>query len=370
MTRDNLHISGTPSYIPDLCRLPVVLAVLLLTQLLVVVYVLSQQSIAQFNWQQLSLLSLYNQWIGMLSIAGLCFLRHRLNELPVPVATAGCLLWVAMVVMLANTAAQWISRGQQWQNWSFLWLLRDEIIYQVLAGIALRYLYVLRLWRREQAATHSARLDALYARIRPHFLFNAMNTIASLIGYAPQQAEEAVEDLSALMRASLSDRGRLSDWLHELALTKAYCRIEQQRLGDRLALNWDIDAVPDEFKLPPLVLQPLLENAIYHGVENCESGGEVNVRAELVIDEHRHDVVIHIDNPCPESSGEAAGLVKKEHQHNGIALDNIRARLGSLYPHPKTLESMAHLTNEYRDGRYIVRLTIPLDDLRENLNQH
>lgn len=362
MAHNNTYISGTPSYIPDLCRLPVVLAVLLLTQLLVVIYVLSQNSIAQFNWQQLSLLSLYNQWISMLSVAGLCFLRHRFNELPVPVATAGCLFWVALVVLLANTAAQWINRGQQWQHWSFLWLLRDEIIYQVLAGIALRYLYVLRLWRREQAATHSARLDALYARIRPHFLFNAMNTIASLIGYAPQQAEEAVEDLSALMRASLSDRGRLSDWQHELELTKAYCRIEQQRLGDRLVLNWSVDAVPREFKLPPLVLQPLLENAIYHGVENCESGGEVNVRAEIINSEHQRDVHIQIDNPCPESSGEAAGLVRKAHRHNGIALDNIRARLGSLYLHPKTLQPMAHLVNEQRGERYFVRLTIPLDD--------
>ncbi|NNL56759.1 MAG: histidine kinase, partial [Pseudomonadales bacterium] len=190
--------------IPDLCRLPLVLGVLAITQLLVIIHVLSLAPLAHFNWELLSLLSIYAQWLSMLSLACLCNLRGAINRLALPLAASASFAIILVVAIVTNSLAQWIYQGRNWTGWSAQWLLRDLIIIAVIGGIALRYLYVQQQWLQEQKATHSARLDALHARIRPHFLFNSLNTVASLVRHAPQQAEEAVEDLAALMRANLS----------------------------------------------------------------------------------------------------------------------------------------------------------------------
>ena len=151
--------------------------------------------------------------------------------------------------------------------------MRDLLIALVLGGIVLRYLYLQQQNRIEQIAADQARLDALQARMRPHFLFNTMNTIASLIRYAPNDAETAVEDLSALLRVTLSDRRRVVPWAQECEICEAYLRIEQLRLGERLQVSWDIQKGVEGFYLPPLSIQPLLENAIYHGIETRPQGG-------------------------------------------------------------------------------------------------
>ena len=356
----SLPIEQPHPLIPDLCRLPVVLSILAVTQLLVIIYVLSLGALAQFNWELLSLLSLYSQWIGMLSLAGLCNLRNLINRLAMPQAILASFAVILLVVMATNGLAQWIYYGLSWDGWSAQWLFRDVLIIAVIAAIALRYLYIQQQWLLEQSATNSAKLDALHARIRPHFLFNSMNTIASLIRFAPTEAEKAVEDLAALMRATLSSRQLLGDWQQELEICQAYARIEQLRLGERLQLRWEVADVPSELMLPPLVLQPLLENAIYHGIEKLPEGGVVRVAA------HRnHDVVLFtVTNP--RVPHELVGMHKnsessrQDAQHNGVALDNIRARLASLFRDSASGRNVSSLDLTQSEHEFIATLSIPL----------
>ncbi|MCH1487638.1 MAG: histidine kinase, partial [Pseudomonadales bacterium] len=356
----SLPIEQPHPLIPDLCRLPVVLSILAVTQLLVIIYVLSLGTMAQFDWELLSLLSPYAQWIGMLSLAGLCNLRYLINRLAMPHAILASFAIILLVVMTTNGLAQWVYYGLSWDGWSAQWLFRDVLIIAVIAAIALRYLYIQQQWLLEQSATNSAKLDALHARIRPHFLFNSMNTIASLIRFAPTEAEKAVEDLAALMRATLSSRQLLGDWQQELEICQAYARIEQLRMGERLQLRWEVADVPSELMLPPLVLQPLLENAIYHGIEKLPEGGVVRVAA------HRNNDVVMFTVTNPRVPHELVDMHKnsessrQDAQHNGLALDNIRARLASLFRDSASGRNMASLDLTQSEHEFIATLSIPL----------
>jgi two-component system sensor histidine kinase AlgZ len=345
--------SKTP-LLPNLGRLPVLLAILIITELVVILYVFSLSPLGTFDWQRLSLLSLYAQWISLLSMGGLNYWRSLINSQSVKVAGWLSFGWIISVTLLSNIGAQWVYEGGKWAAFSFAWLLRDVMIIAALAALILRYLYMQQCWHAEQKTTQSARIEALHARIRPHFLFNSMNTIASLISYAPAEAEKAVEDLAALFRASLLQSDALVSWQQELDICRAYLRIEQQRLGRRLQVDWQLDNLPDNCQLPPLSVQPLIENGIYHGIENTLAGGTLLIRAQV------NNGMLHIDVENPYDAGYKASfkhpdltkrdltksdLTKRDltksdwikshavpKTHNGIALDNIRARLAVIYP--------------------------------------
>ena len=143
-------------------------------------------------------------------------------------------------------------------------LIRDMLIALVLGGIALRYFYLSQLLQRQSEAELQARIEALQARIRPHFLFNSMNIIASLIPVDAEKAEQVVEDLSELFRASLNTDAQLVPLADELSICRKYASIEQLRIGERLQMDWNVLEPLPAVKVPALCLQPLLENAIYH----------------------------------------------------------------------------------------------------------
>ena len=134
--------------------------------------------------------------------------------------------------------------------------------------------------RAYSPALAEARLQALQARIRPHFLFNSLNAVLALIRSDPRRAERTLEDLADLFRALMSDGRSLVRLADEISLVERYAAIEQLRLGERLRMSWDLDQAPVDALLPPLVLQPLLENAVYHGVEPGTGIGDVLVRIE------------------------------------------------------------------------------------------
>ena len=352
--------------LPHLCRLPVLLAILFVTELVVILYVFSLSPLGTFNWQRLSLLSLYAQWISLLSVGGLCHLGPRMrgrgentvNHLSPKVAGLLSFSWIIAVTLITNIGAQWVYVGGHWAAFSFAWLLRDVMIIAVLAAMMLRYFYMQQSWRAEQKATQGARLEALHARIRPHFLFNSMNTIASLISYAPEDAEKAVEDLAALFRASLSQSDVLVSWQQELDICLAYVRIEQQRLGHRLQLDWQLGDIPAHCQLPPLSLQPLIENAIYHGIERSAAGGTVVVRAQVNDNELRIDV----ENLYQPSDLALVHTAAKA--HNGIAIDNIRARLAAIY-HGVESNSRQHVKAQLLMSKtlqlFIATLILPIN---------
>ena len=190
-------------------------------------------------------------------------------------------------------------------------------------------------------ALAEARLQALQARIRPHFLFNSLNAVLSLIRRDPKRAERALEDLSDLFRTLMADARHFVRLEEELELLERYADIEQLRLGERLRISWELDAAPSDALLPPMVLQPLLENAVYHGVEPATGPGEVLVRIE------RRGERVHatIENPHLEAGNQRAG--------NRMALDNIRERLALFF------DAEASIATQTANGRYRVDIEIP-----------
>ncbi len=190
-------------------------------------------------------------------------------------------------------------------------------------------------------ALTEARLQALQSRIRPHFLFNSLNAVLSLMRAEPRRAETALEDLSELFRVLMADNRNLIPLHRELELCRQYLDIESLRLEDRLNVEWRIDELPEDAMVPPLMLQPLLENAVYHGIEPSAKPGTIT------IDIHRKGKRIDmvLSNPFPQSSRQQAG--------NRMALANIKERLQLHF------DAEATLTTKVEDGRFEVRIALP-----------
>ncbi|HEY8520273.1 MAG TPA: histidine kinase [Gammaproteobacteria bacterium] len=341
--------AGRPAefFLPDFCAPRMVFAVVLLAELLAVVLALARPS--QPFLTELARVSLFVQWLGLTSAGLLCLARPRLAALPVAWASAA-----VFVLLMANTAV--ISEAAVWlgrraiergaadllfpaERWAFL--LRNEGICLIVTAMLLRYFFVTHEWRRHVRAEARSRIDALQARIRPHFLFNSMNTIAALTRSDPARAEEAVEDLADLFRATLRDSDNLLTLKEELELARIYQRIEEARLGERLEVRWNVEGLPMRCRIPGLTLQPLLENAIYHGIERLAGGGTVTVDGRLENDR----VCITVTNPMPTAGPERPG--------NRLALDNIRQRLELAYG------EQDGLSVEQRPGEFAVTIRFP-----------
>jgi two-component system sensor histidine kinase AlgZ len=174
-----------------------------------------------------------------------------------------------------------------------------------------------------------------------------MNTIAALTRSDPRRAEEAVEDLADLFRATLRDSHSPLRLKEELELTRIYQRIEALRLGDRLAVSWDVGALPMRAFVPGLTVQPLLENAIYHGIESLEHGGTVTISGRVDEDE----VEIVVSNPVAQN-----GAAGEQRSGNRLALDNIRQRLDLAYG------GRGSLTVEQQPDRYRVTVRFPYSE--------
>jgi two-component system sensor histidine kinase AlgZ len=212
------------------------------------------------------------------------------------------------------------------------------------AGLAAALIaHWLMLRARAQApALAEARLTALTARIRPHFFFNSLNAVLGILREDPRRAESALEELSELFRALMRENSELTPLSEEIALARKYLDIERLRLGERLQVKWEADACPPDALAPPLLLQPLLENAVYHGIEPVAEPGEIRVRIATV----RDGVKIEIDNPWRADG--------RQRQGNHMALENLRERLMLFY------DLEAALDTGVADGRYFVRVTLPL----------
>ena len=191
-------------------------------------------------------------------------------------------------------------------------------------------------------AITEARLQALQARIRPHFLFNSLTAVLSLMRADPRRAERVLEDLADLFRVLMADNRQLVPLQTEFVLCRQYLEIEQLRLGDRLRVAWHIDNMPEDALVPPLILQPLLENAVYHGIEPVAEPGEININ----IYRNRDQVIFVLRNPFRGDSG-------THHQGNKMALNNIRERLALHF------DVEAEMKSQIVSTGYQVTITIP-----------
>ena len=334
-------------FLPDLCHGRAVLFLVLVAELIAIVLELAGSGLRHFSWYDFAFKSLFMQWAMLSSAALLCQLRPWLGKLRVAYAAGFSYGLILLVVMALDVSGQWLVNGAiaGTGNWSIdLWTLLDHaIITAVLAGITLRYFYLTQALNLRQRAELQARIQALQSRIRPHFLFNSMNIIASLIAVDQDAAETAVEDLSALFRASLNEATEVP-FEQELDLCRRYARIEQQRLGDRLTLDWQVDDIPAQLMIPSLSLQPLLENAIYHGIQHRVEGGQVRIEASI----DDGCLTVAVINPLTASTRGAD-------DGNHMAHHNIDHRLQALYG------SSAGLHIEERDGEYRAIIQYPVD---------
>jgi two-component system sensor histidine kinase AlgZ len=205
---------------------------------------------------------------------------------------------------------------------------------------AILYYFHLRNRALSPALTE-ARLQALQARIRPHFLYNSINAVLSLIREEPKRAEAALEDMADLFRVLMADNRNLSTLLREVELTRQYLDLEQLRLGERLKIDWHIDNLPGEALIPPLVLQPLVENAVYHGIEPSAEPGVVSINIYKVRDE----VHLVMRNPYRKDGSHHAG--------NKMAVGNIRERLALHF------DAEASLRTSVSDNAYQVHIVLP-----------
>lgn len=292
--------------------------------------------------------SLAVQWISLTSLCLLYLLRGRLARLRPPV--------VAQVGLGALLLSTWMVLGLAW-----LILLDVALLPQdAWVGFALRITAIALImgllglaafqaqWNAKQlaVAAEHAKLQALQARIQPHFLFNTLNTGISLLHAKPDLAEQLLLDLSDLFRAALSQRDSIP-LKEDLSLARRYLEIEQLRLGDRLSLQWE---VPDELpalQVPTLSIQPLAENAIRHGIEPSTSGGEVSIRVGIA----GSYLQISVTNTLPPASARPA----PGHQ---VGLSSVRARI-----HAAT-QGSGRVDTQTADGVYSTVIHLPLDSSR------
>jgi two-component system sensor histidine kinase AlgZ len=215
-----------------------------------------------------------------------------------------------------------------------------DAVFSVVTTLVLLGYFNLRNRALSPALTE-ARLQALQARIRPHFLFNSINAVLSLIRADPRRAETALEDMADLFRVLMADNRNLAPLTSEVELCRQYLALEQLRLGERLRIDWHVDNMPGDALMPPLVLQPLLENAVYHGIEPSIEPGVISVNIYHV----RDQVHMVLRNPYRKDGSHHAG--------NKMALGNIRERLALHF------DAEASLQARVGDSEYEVHITIP-----------
>jgi two-component system sensor histidine kinase AlgZ len=336
--------SKSSSFLPDFCGVRMVFVVILIGELLALVLTLAEAGDLQESLSSLAMKSLFVQWVALSSVGVLCLARRWLNQLPdYQAATASYLLMLSVSFVITEITWQILHTSPVLTQSHWPFLIRCMGISAIVSALALRYFYVQHQRRRNIESEATARIEALQARIRPHFLFNCLNTIASLTRKEPRLAEEAIEDLSDLFRMGLKDIKSLSRLENELSLCRRYLRIETHRLGERLKVVWNLDALPDNVMLPALTLQPLIENAIYHGIETQADGGTIRVTGNKSGDQCK----IIIDNPLPPDD------YHDHHEGNRLALDNIRQRITAFFGTHGKLETYI------AEGRYYAVMTLP-----------
>ena len=320
--------------LPDFRNLGVMLRVLLGVNLFALIAALVQsRSIAE--WPQYYIeLAAWVQPLLLSNMALLALIGPTIRRLP---ARFGQGVVVVLAVLSAVVLHDsWRFMGLDEGGWQRS--VRAGLLGGLAAGAMLFY-FEMRA-RLFSPVLTEARLQALTARIRPHFLFNSLNAVLSLIRSEPRRAEEALEELADLFRVLMRDHRDLLPLGDEIALCRQYLDLEKLRLGERLNVEWDIVDIPADVTVPPLMLQPLLENAVYHGIEPLGEPGTLRIGFSRKGDE----LHILLANPC--------GTAGETDRGNHMALANIRERLTLYYDLEARLETSEEVlpdgAREYR----------------------
>jgi two-component system sensor histidine kinase AlgZ len=327
----SIRENTAPTRLPDFCNLGVWLRVLLSVNGLALLAALARNRDIAALFVEFAELAALVEPVSLASLLLLCAGQRRLfSRLPF---WPGALLAGGGVLAVTTVFAEAFRFTEQ------TGLVRP-LFWAALASAAVIAGFALRA-RAQAPALAEARLLALTARIRPHFLFNALNAVLGVIRDDPRRAEAALEELAELFRALMRDNRELVPLSDEIGLARQYLGLERLRLGERLVVRWEIDTCPPDALVPPLLLQPLLENAVYHGIEPSETPGTVEVRLARAKDR----VLIELSNPYDAKQSQSRG--------NQMALANIRERLMLFF------DLEARLETRQADGRYVVNIELP-----------
>jgi two-component system sensor histidine kinase AlgZ len=264
----------------------------------------------------------------------LCLARRALHAMGYAASLLAIIAFEVVLALAAAEAGANLLPGRPTLSFPQIALLVSFVTVCVLAYFDLRA-------RALSPAIAEARIQALQARIRPHFLYNSINAVLSLIRSEPRRAERALEDMADLFRVLMADNRTLAPIANEIELARQYLAIESLRLGDRLKVSWRTEGMPGDALVPPLVLQPLVENAVYHGIEPMPQGGEVAIDVGVT----GGQLQMTLTNPMPGETRHSAG--------NKMALANIRERLQLHF------DAEASMKSEVRDGIYRVTIRMP-----------
>jgi two-component system, LytTR family, sensor histidine kinase AlgZ len=321
------------SALPNFRNLGILMRVLVIVNIVAVLGAVLKSPDLRDAWRTFIDISVVVQPVLILSLLTLMILHGILQRMPYALgALAVVLLQLGLVTGVQSFGRSLL--GLEPESLERLWIITLGLTIVLLVYFDLR-------GRALSPALAEARLQALQARIRPHFLFNSINAVLSLVRKDPQRAERALEDMADLFRVLMADNRDLTPLSREVDLCREYLNIEQLRLGERLKIEWHIDNMPRDALIPPLVLQPLLENAVYHGIEPRLEPGVVSINIYLA----RDQVHAVLRNPYERKGNHHAG--------NKMAIANIRERLALHF------DAEASLDARVRDSTYEVHIAIP-----------
>jgi two-component system sensor histidine kinase AlgZ len=337
-------------FLPDFGSFRVAIRMIILGVLIAAIITIGRNEfVNEKAWTDLNLLAGYALILSLFGILALKLFAPLIQRMTVIGGSLFVLLLLLLVIVLGTEVMVFALydlklTAERWPDWHYSLLVRSILIGAIIITLGLRYLLVAHRADMESRAEQESRLQALQSRIRPHFLFNSMNSIASLTRSDPARAETALQDLADLFRVLLADARKLVPISAEREISRQYLEIEKLRLGDRLKVSWHVNNVPRSALIPALTLQPLLENAIYHGIEPRFQGG--TLRIEMWGEGETLNIMI--SNPLPDVPKHAHG------KGNKIAMDNIRMRLESHFGGDASMQALQE------GGQYHVKIKMPI----------
>src|SRR5216684_1563456 len=338
------------SFLPDFGSFRVAISVSFFAEIIAIIAAICRNPVLnQPAWQDFRLLSLLALTIAVSAIIVLKLVSGWIRHMSLTSGSVIVFLLSLGAIAGGTEAMIFILHyfgviAERWPDWHLPLLFRSLLIGAVSSILGLRYLILGYRAQTDAKLEQEARLQALQSRIRPHFLFNSMNSIASLTRSDPARAEAALQDLADLFRVLLADARKLVPISAEREISRQYLEIEKLRLGDRLKVTWNVNNIPRNALIPALTLQPLLENAIYHGIEPRFGGGVLKI--ELWAEAKTLNILI--SNPLPEVRKHAHG------KGNKIAMDNIRQRLFTYFGSGAAMQS-------FEEGnQYHVKVKMPI----------
>jgi two-component system sensor histidine kinase AlgZ len=330
----SINQTGTGIRLPNFCNLGVMLRSLLVVNLLLVAFAVLRAPSTDAVWFEFLVFAGLGEPILMVSLMALCAARKWLHAMGYVGAIAALVTFELAVTWLFYMAASNVVLDRRPMGY-------PQVAFLVLFVTAVTIAFFDLRARALSPAIAEARIQALQARIRPHFLYNSINAVLSLIRSEPRRAERALEDLADLFRVLMADNRTLAPLANEVQLVRQYLALEELRLGERLRVTWRTETMPADALVPPLILQPLVENAVYHGIEPSDQGGEIEIDIGLA----GRQLVMELKNPFPGGGRHSAG--------NRMAIVNIRERLQLHF------DAEASMRSEVKDGMYKVTLRMP-----------